>query len=162
MLFIHTDITILASNGSIGAHREVLEARSPVFDSMFIHDFKEKYFSSISIPDISLTVCQAFLEYLYSNNIQYQDFFIHRLDLLKVADKYDVIDMKDVCHESLIDDIDSKNMLERLQTAFMYRLPRLKVSCIEYLVKFGKVIDIKEEFKGFIHSACWVLHLINH
>ncbi|GKB92516.1 BTB/POZ domain-containing protein [Tanacetum coccineum] len=112
MLFIHTDITILAFDGSIGAHREVLASRSPVFDCMFIHNFKEKDFSSISIPDI--------------------------LYLIKAADKYDVIDMKDVCHESLIDDIDSENVLERLQTAFMYRILRLKVSCIEYLVKFGE------------------------
>ncbi|GKA96388.1 hypothetical protein Tco_0818483 [Tanacetum coccineum] len=44
-------------------------------------------------------------------------------------------------------------MLERLETAFMYHLPRLKVSCIEYLVKFGKVLDIIEEFKGFIRST---------
>nr|GEU46582.1 BTB/POZ domain-containing protein [Tanacetum cinerariifolium] len=150
---IHTDITILASDGSIGAHRAVLAAHSPVFAGMFIHDFKEKDLSSINIPDMSIAVCQAFLDYLYSNNIQYQEFLTHRLDLLKAADKYDVTDLKDECQESLIEDIDSKNVLERLQTAFMYSLPRLKVSCIEYLVKFGKVFDIKKEFKSFRQHA---------
>ncbi|PWA72289.1 BTB/POZ domain-containing protein [Artemisia annua] len=150
---IHTDITIWASDGSIGAHRAVLAARSPVFDRMFIHDLKEKDSSSINIPDMSIVVCQAFLNYLYSNNIQYQEFLTLRLDLLKAADKYDVTDLKDVCHESLIDDIDSGNVLERLQTAFVYRLTRLKACCIEYLVKFGKIFDIKEEFNAFIQSA---------
>jgi speckle-type POZ protein len=143
----------LASDGSIGAHRAVLAAHSLVFDSMFIHDLKEKGSYSINIPDMSIAVCQAFLNYLYSNNLQYQDFLIHRLDLLKAADKYDVTDLKDACRESLIDDIDLENVIERLQLGFMYRLPRLKVSCIEYLVNFGKVFDIKEEFKGFIQSA---------
>ncbi|GKE90089.1 BTB/POZ domain-containing protein [Tanacetum coccineum] len=121
---------------------------------MFIHDLKEKESSSINIPDMSIVVCQAFLNYLYSNNIQNQEFLTLRLDLLKAADKYDVTDLKDTCHESLIDDIDSENVLERLQTAFMYRLPRLKVCCIEYLMKFGKIFDIKEEIiNAFIQSA---------
>ncbi|GJU98217.1 BTB/POZ domain-containing protein-like protein [Tanacetum coccineum] len=82
---IHTDITILASDGSIGAHRAVLAAHSPVFNSI----------------------------------IQYQGFLTHRLDLLKAADN----------------------------------LPRLKVSCIEYLVKFGKIFDIGKEFNAFVQSA---------
>ncbi|PWA84537.1 SKP1/BTB/POZ domain-containing protein [Artemisia annua] len=150
---IYTDITILASDGSIGAHRAVLAAHSPVFDSMFTHDLKEKYSSSISIPDMSIAVCQAFLSYLYSNNIRGQDFIAHRLDLLKAADKYDVTDLKDDCQQSLIEDIDSENVLELLETAFLYRLPRLKFCCMEYLVRLGKVFDIKEEFKAFIQSA---------
>lgn len=44
-------------------------------------------------------------------------------------------------------------MLELLETAFLYRLPRLKFCCMEYLVKLGKVFDIKEEFKAFIQSV---------
>lgn len=110
---IHTDITICASGGSIGAHRAVLAARSTVFDTMFSHDLKEK----------------------------------------KAADKYDVADLKDACQESLTQDINTKNVLERLQFAFLYDLPVLKVCCLEYLVKFGKIFDIREEFDAFIQSG---------
>ncbi|GJZ97645.1 SKP1/BTB/POZ domain-containing protein, partial [Tanacetum coccineum] len=150
---IHTDINILASDGSIGAHRAVLAAYSPVFNNMFTHNLKEKDSSSINIPDMSIVVCHAFLSYLYSNNIQYQEFLTHRLNLLKAADKYDVTNLKDACQESLIEDIGSENVLERLQTAFMYSLPRLKVCCIKYLVKFGKIFDMEKEFNAFVQSA---------
>nr|GFA75205.1 SKP1/BTB/POZ domain-containing protein [Tanacetum cinerariifolium] len=85
------------------------------------------------------------------------EFLTLRHDLLKAADKYDVTNLKDACQESLIDDIDSENVLERLQTAFIYRLPRLKFWCIEYLLKFGKIFEIKEELNAFIHSADWEL-----
>lgn len=68
---------------------------------------------------------------------------IHRLDLLGAAEKYDVSDLKDACEESLLEDIDTKNVLERLQIAFLYRLSRLKVCCIRYLVKFGKLFEIR-------------------
>ncbi|KVH99252.1 BTB/POZ-like protein [Cynara cardunculus var. scolymus] len=149
---IHTDIVICASDGNIGAHRAVLAARSPVFRSMFSHDLKEKEMSAINISDMSLEACEAFLSYIYSN-IRHEDFLIHRLDLIRAADKYDVSDLKDACQESLLEDIDTKNVLERLQNAYLYRLPRLKVCCIEYLVKFGKIFEIREEFNGFIQSG---------
>ncbi|GLT73826.1 hypothetical protein SLA2020_456590 [Shorea laevis] len=149
---IHTDITINASDGSIGAHRAILAARSPVFRSMFSHDLKEKEFSTINISDMSIEAVQAFLSYIYGN-IQHEEFLTHRLALLGAADKYDISDLKEVCHESLLDDIDVRNVLERLQNASLYQLPKLKSSCMRYLVKFGKIYDIRDEFNAFLHSA---------
>ncbi|KAM0070670.1 putative chromatin remodeling & transcription regulator BTB-POZ family [Helianthus debilis subsp. tardiflorus] len=149
---IHTDIIINTSNGSVGAHRAILAARSPVFKSMFSHDLKEKEMSVINISDMSIEACQAFLSYIYGNIID-QHFLTHRLELLRAADKYDVTDLKEACHESLLDDIDTNNVLERLQNASLYRLPKLKICCMQYLVRFGKIFDILEEFTGFIQSA---------
>ncbi|KAK1430901.1 hypothetical protein QVD17_14005 [Tagetes erecta] len=149
---IHTDIIINASDGSIGAHRAVLAARSPVFMSMFSHDLKEKEMSVINISDMSIEACHVFLTYIYGN-ITHQDFLYHRLDLLRAADKYDVMDLKDACHESLLEDIDTSNVLERLQNASLYHLPKLKFCCMQYLVRFGKIYDIVEDFNTFIQSA---------
>ncbi|KAK1417980.1 hypothetical protein QVD17_27116 [Tagetes erecta] len=149
---IHTDIIINASNGSIGAHRAIMAARSPVFKTMFSHDLKEKEMSVINISDMSIESCQVFLNYIYGNIID-QDFFTHRLDLLRAADKYDVTDLKEACHESLLDDIDANNVLERLQYSSLYHLPKLKICCMQYLVRFGKIFDIVEDFNVFIQSA---------
>ncbi|XP_062017462.1 BTB/POZ domain-containing protein At1g55760 [Rosa rugosa] len=149
---IHTDIIINASDGSIGAHRAVLAARSPVFQSMFSHDLKEKERSTIDICDMSIDACQAFLNYMYGN-IGQEEFLTHRLALLRAADKYDISDLKDACHESLLEDIDAKNVLDRLQNASLYELPRLKTSCMRYLVKFGKIFDIRDDFNAFLLCA---------
>ncbi|KAK9152336.1 hypothetical protein Syun_010645 [Stephania yunnanensis] len=149
---IHTDITINASNGSIGAHRAILATRSPVFRGMFSHNLKEKELSTVNIPDISIEACQAFLNYIYGS-IQHTEFLTHRLALLRASDKYDICDLKDACHESLIEDIDTKNVLERLQIASLYQLPRLKEGCMRYLVKFGKIFDIRDEFNAFLQGA---------
>ncbi|KDP32631.1 hypothetical protein JCGZ_13181 [Jatropha curcas] len=149
---IHTDIRINASDGSIGAHRAVLAARSPVFESMFAHDLKEKELSTINISDMSIEACQAFLNYIYGI-IQHEEFLVHRLALLRAADKYDVADLKEACHESLLEDIDAKNVLERLQSASLYQLPKLKTCCMRYLVKFGKIFDIRDDFNAFMHCA---------
>ncbi|KAB1208402.1 hypothetical protein CJ030_MR7G001371 [Morella rubra] len=149
---IHTDIIINASDGSIGAHRAVLAARSPVFRSMFSHNLKEKEMSTIDISDISIETCKAFLNYIYGN-IQHEDFLTHRLALLRAADKYDISDLKETCHESLLEDIDAKNVLERLQNASLYQLPDLKTSCMRYLVNFGKIFDIRDDLNAFLQTA---------
>ncbi|KAJ7963502.1 BTB/POZ domain-containing protein [Quillaja saponaria] len=150
---IHTDIMINASSdGSIGAHRAILAARSPVFRSMFSHDLKEKELSTINISDMSIEACQAFLNYIYGN-IKHEEFLIHRLALLRAADKYDIADLKEACHESLLEDIDANNVLERLQNASLYQLPKLKNSCMRYLVKFGKIFDIRDEFIAFLQCT---------
>nr|XP_043625398.1 BTB/POZ domain-containing protein At1g55760-like [Erigeron canadensis] len=150
---LHTDITIWASDGSVQAHRAVLATRSPVFDKMFTHNLKEKDSFSIDIPDISIEACKAFLTYIYTNNTQSESFIIHRMELLKAADKYDVSDLKDACVKSLSEDIDQGNVLERLQSAYLYRLPELKGICIDHLVKFGKIFDIQEELNAFMQNA---------
>ncbi|KAJ8542801.1 hypothetical protein K7X08_005324 [Anisodus acutangulus] len=66
---IHTDIIINASDGSIGVHRAVLAARSPVFRSMFSHDLKEKELSAINISDMSIEACQCFLNCIYGSSV---------------------------------------------------------------------------------------------
>ncbi|KAL8505389.1 hypothetical protein ACS0TY_016573 [Phlomoides rotata] len=146
---IHTDIVINASDGSITAHRAVLASRSPVFCSMFSHNLKEKEMSAINISDMSIEAFRAFLNYMYGS-IKSEEFLAHRLPLLRAADKYDVSDLKEACHESLLEDIDTRNVLERLQNASLYQLPKLKSSCMQYLVKFGKIFDIRDDFNAFL------------
>ena len=149
---IHTDIIINASDGSIGGHCSVLAARSPVFRSMFSHNLQEKELSIINISDMSIEACQAFLSYIYGN-IKHEEFLTHRLALLRAADKYDISDLTEACHESLLEDIDTKNVLERLQNAALYQLPKLKSSCMRYLVRFGKIFDIRDDFNAFLQCA---------
>ncbi|XP_020264323.1 BTB/POZ domain-containing protein At1g55760 [Asparagus officinalis] len=144
------DITITASDGgSIPAHRAVLATRSPVFRSMFSHDLKEKSLSTVHISDMSFDACRAFLNYIYGD-FQAKEFLAHRLALLSAADKYSIDDLKEACHDSLSEDIDAKNVLERLQTAHLYGLSKLKSGCLRYLVNFGKVYEIKDEFNEFL------------
>ncbi|KAI3830993.1 hypothetical protein MKX03_019227 [Papaver bracteatum] len=146
---IHTDITINTSDGKLGAHRAVLAARSPVFRSMFSHNLKETELSSVDISDMSMETCQAFLNYIYGS-IDDEEFLSNRLALLHAADKYDVSELKESCHDSLIQDINTENVLDRIQIANLYQLPILKSTCMRYLVKFGKIFDIRDEFTDFL------------
>ncbi|XP_020583923.1 BTB/POZ domain-containing protein At1g55760-like [Phalaenopsis equestris] len=149
---IHTDITINTSNGSIAAHRAILATRSPVFQSMFSHSLKEKQLSAVNISDMSFDACQVLLNYIYGN-FNAEEFLAHRLALLTASDKYDIADLKEVCHESLLEDIDAKNVLERLHVAHLYKLRGLKAGCLKYLVNLGKINEVREEFSEFLQDA---------
>ncbi|KAF8008788.1 hypothetical protein BT93_K2438 [Corymbia citriodora subsp. variegata] len=149
---IHSDITINTSDGSLRAHKAILSASSPVFQSMFRHNLKEKESSTIFIEDMSLESCTALLNYLYGC-ISQEDFWKHRLALLGAANKYGIADLKDACENSLLEDISSNNVLERLQEAWLYQLDKLKKGCLMLLFEFGKVYDVREEMNNFFRQA---------
>ena len=117
---ILADLTINTADGNLRAHKAVLSASSPVFQSMFHHNLKEKESSTIRIEDMSLESCMALLSYLYGT-IKQEDFWKHRLALLGAANKYDITGLKDACEESLLEDLNSENVLERLNEAWLYQ-----------------------------------------
>ncbi|CAN1268841.1 BTB/POZ domain-containing protein At1g21780 [Linum perenne] len=149
---IHADVTINTAEGTLKAHKAILSASSPVFRSMFHHDLKEKESSTIYIDDMSTESCVALLSYLYGT-IKQEDFWRHRLSLLGAANKYDIESLKDACEESLLEDINSANVLERLQEAWLYQLEKLKKGCLTYLFDFGKIYDVREEINNFFRHA---------
>ncbi|MQL79404.1 hypothetical protein Taro_011833 [Colocasia esculenta] len=149
---IHADVTIKTADGTLKAHKAVLAASSPVFQSMFMHDLREKESSIVDIEDMSLEACSALLSYIYGA-IKQEDFWKHRLSLLGAANKYDIADLKECCEESLLEDISSSNVLERLQEAWLYQLNKLKKGCLTYLFDFGKIYDVRDDINSFFQHA---------
>lgn len=149
---IHADVAIHTSDGTLKAHKAILSASSPVFGSMFRHDLMEKESSTIYIQDMSLESCTTLLSYLYGT-IKQEDFWKHRLALLGAANKYDIEDLKYACEDSLMEDINSGNVLERLQEAWLYQLNKLKKGCLMYLFEFGKIYDLRDEINNFLRQA---------
>ena len=149
---IHADLTIVTADGTLRAHKAILSASSPVFQSMFHHNLKEKESSTILIEDMSLESCMALLSYLYGT-IKQDDFWKHRLALLGAANKYDISGLKGVCEESLLEDLNSGNVLERLNEAWLYQLHKLKKGCLTFLFEFGKIYDVRDEISNFFQHA---------
>ncbi|KAL6525187.1 hypothetical protein OROMI_030780 [Orobanche minor] len=149
---IHADVTINTADRTLKAHKAILSASSPVFQSMFRHDLKENESSTIEIQDMTSESCMALLSYLYGS-ISQEEFWRHRLALLGAANKYDIVDLKDACEKSLLEDINSGNVLERLQEAWLYQLDGLKKGCLMYLLDFGKIYDVREEMNDFFRQA---------
>ncbi|CAK7346968.1 unnamed protein product [Dovyalis caffra] len=149
---IHSDVTIHTADGTLSAHKAILSASSPVFQSMFHHNLKEKESSTIYIEDMTMESCMTLLSYLYGT-IKQEDFWKHRVSLLGAANKYDIAALKDACEDSLLEDINTMNVLERLQEAWLYQLNKLKKGCLTYLFDFGKIYDVRDEISNFFRQA---------
>ncbi|KAL2503575.1 BTB/POZ domain-containing protein [Abeliophyllum distichum] len=145
---IHADVTINTADGTLQAHKAILSASSPVF----LHNLKEKESSTVDMEDMSQESGMALISYLYGK-INQEDFWKHRLALLGAANKYDIVELKDACEESLLEDINSGNVLERLQEAWLYELDKLKKGCLTYLFDFGKIYDVRDEMSTFFRHA---------
>ncbi|XP_051129443.1 BTB/POZ domain-containing protein At1g21780-like [Andrographis paniculata] len=157
---IHTDVTINTADGQLQAHRAIISSSSPVFHSMFEpDDLNDREWSSsslssstIDIQDMTSESCSALLHYLYGS-LNKEEFWKHRLALLGAANKYDMGDLKDACIDSLVEDINSGNVLERLQQAWLHQLSKLKEGCLMYLIDFGKIYDTRDGMNDFLRKA---------
>ncbi|XP_027332319.1 BTB/POZ domain-containing protein At1g21780-like [Abrus precatorius] len=149
---IHADLAIITTDGTLRAHKAVLSASSPVFQGLCDHDGDEKETSMVHMEDMSQESCMSLLSYLYGT-IKQEDFWNHRLALLGAANKYEIGDLKDACEESLLEDLNSGNVLERLNEAWLYQLHKLKKGCFTFLFDFGKIHDVRDEINTFFRHA---------
>ena len=129
---------INSSDGSLQAHKAILAATSPAWSQgeKVLNNRHWRYDTWILYGTIS----QA-------------GFWKHRLALLSAANKYDIADLKDTCEESLLEDINTGNVLVRLQDAWLYQLDKLKKTCVMYLLDFGRIYDLEEEMNDFFRHA---------
>ncbi|CAA6674250.1 unnamed protein product [Spirodela intermedia] len=126
---IHADITTNTASGTLRAHKALLTASSPVLKRMLLDDDREEKSSVIVIKDVSLEACGALLNYLYGV-VRQEVFLKHPVALLTAAKKHDLADLKACCEESLLEDLTSGNVLERLREAWIHQLDRLKKSLL--------------------------------
>ena len=74
------------------------------------------------------------MEYLYTGSIVN---FNHRiaLDLIGLADAYILDGLKQLCENTLMQNVDNDNVIQFLIDASKYQAIELKKYCIDYLIK---------------------------
>ncbi|XP_026280190.1 uncharacterized protein LOC113207730 isoform X1 [Frankliniella occidentalis] len=96
----HCDVKLVVEGVGLDAHRAVLAARSPVLDAMLSGDnFKEAREGRVDLVDFSIGAVKKFLEYVYTNEVN--DWDDDELEILQLADKYEVPDLVTECSQRL-------------------------------------------------------------
>ena len=115
------DVTFQVKEEKIKAHKVILAARSPYFESMFRSGMKESIANEVVIPDVDPDVFAKMLQFLYSG--------VAPLDtsegLLVAADKYAVEDLKEICETTLVSRLNGENVAEFLLLAEKHNCPLL-------------------------------------
>ncbi|KAK0161328.1 hypothetical protein PV327_009809 [Microctonus hyperodae] len=141
-----SDVTFIVGDKEMKAHKAVLLARSPKFAAMVaekILDSAEK--NHVHITDIKVNVMEALLKFIYTNEVDNIDGIVN--DLLDLADKYKIKDLKEICEETLYLSITDENSAKILIIADRYHCEDLKEKTINYINKNGLDILATDEFE---------------
>ncbi|XP_044010297.1 speckle-type POZ protein-like B [Aphidius gifuensis] len=143
-----TDVTIKVGQKSFRAIKGILGARSPVFAAMFNHkQFKENKNNEVVIEDIDENVFGEFLLYIYTDetpNIKQM-----AMELLAVAEKYQVDRLKNICEDIICKMINVDNFAIILVCSDKYNLKKLNKKCLEFLKKNKRAVLLNETFKVY-------------
>jgi len=111
-----SDVTFLVEGKMLLAHKAFLSARSKYFQAMFGSDMKENASNEIDIQDAKPDVFKGLLQFLYSG-LPPKNLSEIAMDLLVVADKYCVDELKGICEAKICEQLDASNVIDALLVA---------------------------------------------
>jgi hypothetical protein len=130
----------------VPAHKMVLVARSPVFRAMLMGHMQEANTCNITIPNVEEAVVRAFVRFLYCDSCAAVDLQAHALDLLAMADQYDVPALLSVCEAYLSSHLTVKNALSMLKAADLHRASKLKEGALAYIAGHAEDLVLEDAF----------------
>lgn len=139
-------VDIVIGTGQVKAHKSILAARSPVFAAMLQHDTKEKCTNTIIVEDIDVSTFQMMLKFIYSNNLERGDWSANNAyNLLPVADKYMLHELKEKCEQLLINHVSRDNCGKLLGYADINSAEKLKYAAMKIVKSELKMRKIPQE-----------------
>ncbi len=152
------DIKFVVDKQQFGANVYWLGAVSPVFFSMFHHNFRESTYRTIFIEDAEADVFFQFLNFIYGINPSFEDGMAE--SLLILADKYFVDPLKLQCIEILFKILSTENAIRILVLADRLSISDLYKTTENYMVEnWGPEQFYLHPDKGFLASYCPDLNL---
>eukprot|EP00747_Dinoflagellata_sp_TGD_P167689 gnl/TRDRNA2_/TRDRNA2_192555_c0_seq1.p1 gnl/TRDRNA2_/TRDRNA2_192555_c0~~gnl/TRDRNA2_/TRDRNA2_192555_c0_seq1.p1 ORF type:complete len:350 (+),score=73.28 gnl/TRDRNA2_/TRDRNA2_192555_c0_seq1:79-1128(+) len=115
------------------AHRLILAARSPVFRAMFLTGMRERRAGKVFIEDVTEEAVKCMLDFAYKDrcpDLEEDNIF----DVLKLADKYDMPGLRDLCLDFMAQNARSDNVVNFIAAADSYNLVDFKHTLLSSLV----------------------------
>jgi len=132
----HSDITLVSSAGqAIPCHRFVLAVRSPAFKAMFSQ--MEQVFQEVSV-DASTEALKAMVKYMYTDCLDDADI---TEDLMKLAEKYELMQLKELCLPLFVKKIRVDNCLKAYIYGALHNYEPLKLEAFNMLDQNWKMYE---------------------
>eukprot|EP00929_Paragymnodinium_shiwhaense_P024624 TRINITY_DN15092_c0_g1_i1.p2 TRINITY_DN15092_c0_g1~~TRINITY_DN15092_c0_g1_i1.p2 ORF type:complete len:195 (+),score=47.92 TRINITY_DN15092_c0_g1_i1:1062-1646(+) len=123
---------------NISCHSFILCLRSPVFRAMLGSKMLEGTSKAISLEDVDVDVAEAFVQFLYRDDMEVQDYELC-ICLLELAHKYDVQSLVALCEWQLLETLDASTAVRTLMVADTLVLSTLKAGVLSFLVDHGQL-----------------------
>lgn len=125
----------------IPVHKFVLLARSPVLSAMLRSNMMEAKHKVMKIDDSTPEAIETLVAFMYCGEAEFGS-IEHAIDVCTAADKYELIDLVELCEEYLIlkleEGVGVKNLEFRavFDVAELCDLQGLENACVKFLVKW--------------------------
>ncbi|XP_065203292.1 speckle-type POZ protein B-like isoform X4 [Planococcus citri] len=126
-----SDVVIDVNGKSFPAHKVILAARSPVFKAMFKNNLMENQQNRVEIKDADENVFQEVLRYIYTGKVENLNDIA--LELMLIAEKYDLAQLKGMCLKVLGSLLSVNNVVKILIIADLNNAHYLKTQAVEYI-----------------------------
>ncbi|XP_023712816.2 RCC1 and BTB domain-containing protein 1 [Cryptotermes secundus] len=154
-----SDLTITVKGTPIHVHKAVLKIRCQYFRSMFQDHWEEDSRSVLEMDQFSYVVYHAFLQYLYTDEVNLPP--ESALELLDLANAYCEIPLKRRCEQIIKHGITIENAAMLYSTAIAYEAKELEEYCFKFSLNHMTAIIQTEGFtsleepivKDFIRKA---------
>ncbi|XP_065208775.1 speckle-type POZ protein-like [Planococcus citri] len=125
------DVTISVKGKEYRAHKTILATRSTVFDKMLRVDMLESKKNHIEITDVDHEPFEEMLYYMYTGKVKN----LNKLafELLPLADKYDLEELKSMCENALLWKLTTDNAARMLILADTHRVGELKRYALRFI-----------------------------
>lgn len=143
---LFSDVAFSVDGERIPVHKNILCARSSYFRGMFTSGLKESAEQLITLKDVDKVMFKELLRYIYCGYINEQVLQDQTVEILAIADKFDVEGLRNKCEVLLLQRITKSNAASILQAADLYHAVKLK----------RKVLSVvTEHFLEIIATDAW-------
>jgi len=128
-----SDIDVRVGSKTFKCHRMQLAKCSSVFNAMFKHSCVEKETGIIQIEEFEEGTVADFISFLYEGRLE--DKARYNVQLLGMANKYDVKVLQQACAKEVASDIKKENVADAWLAAELCQIPELLTAVQEFLKK---------------------------
>ncbi|CAL1282494.1 unnamed protein product [Larinioides sclopetarius] len=149
---VNSDISLRVGEERIPAHWAVLCSRSPYFKRMFESEMKERVQNFVTVTDISITTLKNLVEFLYTTYFFENEkrFDMEELfEMYYAADKYEVMDLRTLCAQKIMNNASVDNVGQILQLAHRHSDKALKMGAVSFIRLHSDAVFQTDGWKKF-------------
>ncbi|XP_049288529.1 uncharacterized protein LOC125766531 [Anopheles funestus] len=136
------------------AHRVIVAARCEWFKKALLSGMQEDINRKIIIYDTSPVIFRRLLLYLYGAPVDRSVGVDQLCELMLLADRYSVDNLKAICEQTLVASIDSESVICLYGISDRFNAAALKARCLSYLSQHTELtqLDIFQELPVYLQN----------
>ena len=126
-------------------HKAILAGRSQVFEAMFSPNFKEGMENKVEVVDVAADVLEEMLRFIYCGGVK--NLKDGAANILVAAEKYALVDLKQMCEESLCVHMTVENVLDMMDLSDLHNAANLRATALKFIVENAKEVSAQKEWR---------------